>query len=138
MWVRNGFKRPYKVLEGPGGKPTLTRTTELRKVGSTKSRLRNYTEMAQLSQKRAFQLLPQSSDAWAGTQPRLCSSWVLSLLTRKPKLFEGLAEVLRGGRVVERSAACSQRFLYPLSLCSASFPVGTDVLRPVRVAEGTA
>lgn len=76
--------------------------------------------MAQLSQKGAFRLLPQSSDAWAGTQPRLCSSWVLSLLTRKPQSFEGLAEVLRGGRVAERS----QPFLYPRSLRSASFPWG--------------
>lgn len=69
--VRNGFKWPCKVLEGPGAKPKLARTTELRKLGSTRSRRRNYTEMAQLSQKRAFQLLPQCSDAWAGTQPCL-------------------------------------------------------------------
>lgn len=83
--VRNGFKWPCKVLEGPGAKPKLARTTELRKLGSTRSRRRNYMEMAQLSQKRAFQLLPQCSDPWAGTQPCLCSSWVLSLLTRKPQ-----------------------------------------------------
>ena len=35
LLVRNGFKWPSKVLDGPGAKPKLTRTTELRKLGST-------------------------------------------------------------------------------------------------------
>lgn len=40
--------------------------------------------MAQLSQKRAFQLLPCALTP--GQEPsHVCSSWVLSLLTRKPQ-----------------------------------------------------
>ena len=61
---------------------------------------------------------------------------MLSLLSKKPQSVEGMVEVLWG---LGRWQGCWKALLsaanlfLPLSLCSALFPVGTHVLRPVEV-----